>query len=43
MNTIAELDVAQETRSLSGDELLHRASMFMKLEEMAKNEKISWR
>ncbi|OIT39647.1 putative acyl-activating enzyme 19 [Nicotiana attenuata] len=43
LSSMAEMDVVQETRNLPEDELLQKASMFMKLEDIAKNEEIAWR
>nr|XP_009774803.1 PREDICTED: uncharacterized protein LOC104224793 [Nicotiana sylvestris]XP_016490633.1 PREDICTED: uncharacterized protein LOC107810374 [Nicotiana tabacum] len=43
LNKILVLDVVQESRDLSEDELVQKASLVMELEEIAKNEELIWR
>lgn len=43
LNKILELDIAKDSRDLSKDELLQKASLTMELEEIAKNEELSRR
>lgn len=38
-----ELDIAQATRELTEYEIIQKSSLAMDLEEIAKNEEISWR
>lgn len=43
LEELAEIDLAQESRDLSVDEMMVRATIIVELEELAKNEESRWR
>lgn len=43
LNELAELDLIQDNRSLTEDEMMIRATVVVELEELAKNEEARWR
>ncbi|WMV36831.1 hypothetical protein MTR67_030216 [Solanum verrucosum] len=43
LKELADIDLAQNTRTLSEDELLVRATVLVELEDLAKNEESRWR
>lgn len=43
LNELADIDLAQNSRTLSEDELLVRETVLVELEELAKNEESRWR
>lgn len=43
LSELTELDLAQETRGLTDEEPMIRATIMVELEVMAKNEEASWR
>ncbi|KAG5602255.1 hypothetical protein H5410_033625 [Solanum commersonii] len=43
LKELADIDLAQNTRTLSEDELLVRAAVLVELEDLAKNEESRWR
>ncbi|KAG5624619.1 hypothetical protein H5410_009837 [Solanum commersonii] len=43
LEELAEIDLIQETRELSEDEVIIRATIVVELEELAKNEELKWK
>jgi len=43
LKELVDIDLAQNTRTLSEDELLVRATVLVELEDLAKNEESRWR